>query len=192
MSKGKNSLTYTIQNIVVRLSLNCNLNLEKIEVCFKNCSYNPNHFPGLFLRINAPKSVLIIFRTGKIILTGIKLFQDIDYILEYLISQFHREKIVQVDLTKDNFDVEVVNIVITADLNNKIDIDLASLSLKNAIYDPEVFPGLIYRHNDQIKGTFLIFSTGKLVFTGIAQESLIEPSLISLGRLLKTMDLFKQ
>ena len=75
--------------------------------------------------------------------------------------------------------------------NNKIDLDLASLSLKNAIYDPEVFPGLIYKQNDEIKGTFLIFSTGKLVFTGIAQESLIEPSLISLGRLLKSMDLFK-
>lgn len=192
MSKGKNSLTYTIQNIVVRLCLNCNLNLEKIEDRFKNCSYNPNNFPGLFLRIKAPKSVLIIFNSGKIILTGIKLFQDIDYILEYLISQFHREKIVQFDLIKDNFDVKVVNIVITADLNNKIDLDLASLSLKNAIYDPEVFPGLIYKHDDNIKGTFLIFSTGKLVFTGIAQESLIEPSLISLGRLLKTMDLFKQ
>ena len=191
MSIGKNSLTYTIQNIVVRLSLNCNLNLEKIGDCFKNCSYNPNRFPGLFLRIDVPKSVLIIFRSGKIILTGIKLFQDIDYILEYLISQFYREKIVQVNLIKDDFDVEVVNIVITADLNNKIDLDLASLSLKNAIYDPEVFPGLIYKHNDQIKGTFLIFSTGKLVFTGIAQESLIEPSLISLGRLLKSMDLFK-
>jgi transcription initiation factor TFIID TATA-box-binding protein len=192
VSKGKNSLTYTIQNIVVRLSLNCNLNLEKIRDCFKNCSYDPNHFPGLFLRIKAPKSVLIIFRTGKIVLTGIKLFKDIDCILEYLILQFNQEKILQVDLIKDNFDVTIVNIVITADLNRKVDLDLASLSLNNAIYEPEVFPGLIYKHNEIIKSTFLIFSTGKLVFTGISQESLIEPSLISLGRLLKRKDLFKQ
>ncbi len=192
MSKRKNSLTYTIQNIVVKLSLDRNLDLVKIGDSIKNCSYNPNHFPGLFLRIKAPKSVLIIFRSGKIILTGIKLFQDIDYILKYLISKFNQEKIVQVNIIKDNFNVEIVNIVITADLNNKIDLDLASLSLKNAIYDPEVFPALIYKHYNQIKGTFLIFSTGKLVFTGIAQMSLIEPSLISLGQLLKRMELFKE
>ena len=109
-----------------------------------------------------------------------------------MITQFNQEKILQVDLIKENFDIKIVNIVITADLNRKIDLDLASLSLNNAIYEPEVFPGLIYKHNEIIKSTFLIFSTGKLVFTGISQENLIEPSLISLGRLLKSKDLFKQ
>jgi len=191
LSTSKNSLTYVIQNIVVRLDLNRNLNLNKINSCFSNSSYNPNRFPGLFLRINTPKSVTIIFRSGKIILTGIKRFNHIDSILQFLITQFNQEKIVKDIILKDDFNIKVVNIVITADLNSKIDLDLASLMLENAIYEPEVFPGLMYKHNNPVKSTFLIFSTGKLVCTGIDRKDKIEPSLINIGRLLKNKGLFK-
>ena len=192
MSTSRNSLTYVIQNIVVRIDLKCNLNLDNIGECLSNSSYDPRRFPGLFLRINAPKSVLIIFRSGKIILTGIKVFDDIDSILEFLITQFNHKKLMNNSLVKEKFKVKVVNIVITADLNNKIDLDLASIILENAIYEPEVFPGLMYKHDDPVKSTFLIFSTGKLVFTGIDRKEVIEPSLISIGRLLKNKGLFKE
>lgn len=191
MSTNKNSLTYIIQNIVVRLELNRDLNLNKIGNCLSNCNYNPNRFPGLFLRIRAPKSVLIIFRSGKIILTGIKIFNDIDSVLEYLIIQLNHDDLLNGTLFKQDFKIKVVNIVITADLNNKIDLDLASLILENAIFEPEVFPGLIYKHYDPVKSTFLIFSTGRLVFTGIDRKEVIEPCLISIGRLLKDRGLFK-
>ena len=191
MSTDKNSLTYVIQNIVVRLDICRKLNLSAVLSSLANSTYDPNRFPGLFLRINAPKSVLIIFRSGKIIITGIKLFEDIDSILEILITQFNQKKLLNNTLIKKNFKVKVVNIVITADLNNKIDLDLASLILENAIYEPEVFPGLMYKHNDPVKSTFLIFSTGKLVFTGIDRKEVIEPCLISIGRLLKNKGLFK-
>lgn len=192
MSINKTSLTYTIQNIVVRINLKCNLNLDKIEECLSNITYNPRRFPGLFLRINAPKSVLIIFRSGKIILTGIKLFKDIDLIIKILTTKLNHKQLMNNALLKGNLKVKIVNIVITADLNNKIDLDLASLILENAIYEPEVFPGLIYKRKEPVKSTFLIFSTGKLVFTGIDRKDVIEPSLISIGRLLKNKGLFKQ
>lgn len=191
MNLNKTSLTYTIQNIVVRIDLKCRLNLDSIAEYLSNINYNPKRFPGLFMRINAPKSVLIIFRSGKIILTGLKLFEDIDFIIEFLASKLNHKKLMNNGLLKENFKVKIVNIVITADLNNKIDLDLASLVLENAIYEPEVFPGIMYKHTDPVKSTFLIFSTGMLVFTGIDQKDVIEPCLISIGRLLKNKGLFK-
>lgn len=191
MSKSENSLTYVIQNIVVRLILNQKLDLNKINESLSNCSYNPGRFPGLFLRVKEPKSVLILFRSGKIILTGIKIFEHINTVMQILITKLNEKKILGMLVSKGSFSVKIVNVVITADLNNKIDLDLASLLLDNAIYEPEVFPGLMYKQNSPVKGTFLIFSTGKLVFTGIDKKDVIEPCLINIGRLLKNKGLFK-
>jgi transcription initiation factor TFIID TATA-box-binding protein len=143
------------------------------------------------MRIIDPKSVLIIFHSGKIILTGTKIFDDIDFIINILIQQFNREEIVKNKLSKEDIEIEIVNIVITADLHNKIDLDLASLVLENTIYDPEVFPGLIYKDYEPVRCTFLIFSTGKVVFTGIARIDVINPCLINLERLIRDKNLFK-
>lgn len=191
MSQSKSSLTYVIQNIVVRVNLNCKLDLNKISDRFPNISYDSNRFPGLFMRIIKPKSVLIIFHSGKIIITGTKIFDDIDFILEILIEQFNKENIAKNKLKKENFEIEIVNIVITADLHNKIDLDLASLVLENSIYEPEVFPGLIYKHYEPTSCTFLIFSTGKIVFTGINRVDIIKPCLDNFERLIRNNELFK-
>jgi len=191
LNENKNSLTYSIQNIVVKLNLNLSLNLIKVQSSLKNCNYNPSRFPGLFLRINFPKSVFIIFRNGKMILTGLKKFDDIDHVLVFLLEQINSENIVSIKLRKENVEYKVVNIVITADLHNKIDLDLASVVLENAIYEPEVFPGLMYKNNNPVKSVFLIFSTGKIVFTGINNKEVIEPCLIHIGKLIKDEGLFK-
>ena len=63
----KRSLTYTIQNIVAKTSLNLDhdLVLNTINTTLKNTEYNPKRFPGLFLRFRHPKCVIIIFRNGK-------------------------------------------------------------------------------------------------------------------------------
>lgn len=125
------------------------------------------------------------------ILTGLKKFDDIDHVLVFLLEQINSENIVSIKLRKENVEYKVVNIVITADLHNKIDLDLASVVLENAIYEPEVFPGLMYKNNNPVKSVFLIFSTGKIVFTGINNKEVIEPCLIHIGKLIKDEGLFK-
>jgi transcription initiation factor TFIID TATA-box-binding protein len=191
LSNSRNSLTYSIQNIVVKLNLKIDLNLKKIQDCLENCEYNHNRFPGLFLRVSSPKSVFIIFKSGKVILTGLKRFNDIEHVLEYLIIQLNNENVLDKQIVKNNIEKDIVNIVITADLYHKIDLDLASVLLENAIYEPEIFPGLIYKNSNPVKSVFLIFSTGKIVFTGIDREDNIEPCLITIGRLIKDRGLFK-
>lgn len=188
------SLTYTIQNIVVKSSLKClsnpnlELDLKKLSEKLDNAEYNSNRFPGLFLRLNNPKCVIIIFRNGKLILTGIKSFDDVNSVIDRVILQLIDTLQMHIELAL--MGSQIVNIVITADFFKKINLDLAAIQLENSIYEPEVFPGLVYNCVKPVKSVFLIFSTGKVVFTGIHDRGLIEPALISLGKLIKRKDLF--
>ena len=186
------SLTYTIQNIVVKSCLNIkeNLDLLLLSEKLKNAQYNKDRFPGLFTRFSHPKSTIIIFRNGKLILTGLKSFSHIDLILERLILRLN--KIITINLKKGFIETQVVNIVVTADFEKTINLDAASVKLNNSIYEPEVFPGLSYNISTPVKAVFLIFSTGKVVLTGIRLEKDIEPVLAKLGRLLKEEKLFKK
>lgn len=184
------SLSYSVQNIVVRTSLNLEkeLNLKEINKKLINTDYNPERFPGLFLRFRHPKCVVIIFRNGKLVLTGLDSFDHINVIIERLILKFN--EILKININRRSIIPEIVNIVITANFFKQINLDLAAIKLENAIYEPEVFPGLIFKSINPIKSVFLIFSNGKIVFTGIRDKSKIEPALINLGRLLNEEKLF--
>ncbi|MBY8992039.1 MAG: TATA-box-binding protein [Candidatus Lokiarchaeota archaeon] len=191
-SRGNtSSLTYTIQNIVVksRLDIEENLDLLLLSENLKNAQYDKDRFPGLFTRFNHPKSAIIIFRNGKLILTGLKSFSHVDLIIERLILRLN--EINSISLKKGAIDTQVVNIVVTADFARIINLDSASIILNNAIYEPEVFPGLSYKISAPVKAVFLIFSTGKIVLTGIRMEKDIEPVLAKLGRLLEDQKLFR-
>jgi transcription initiation factor TFIID TATA-box-binding protein len=189
--KERNSLTYSLQNFVVksRLPTKEDLDLSLLVNKLDNTQYDSNRFPGLFLRLKNPKCVFIIFRNGKLILTGLKSSDNIELVLETLLLKL--EKIEEIKLSKDQIKSEIVNIVVTANLFREINLDAAAIKLLNAIYEPEVFPGLIYRSYSPVKCVFLIFSTGKIVLTGVRDELVIENLLINLGRLLKEEDLFR-
>ena len=186
------SLTYTDQNIVVKADLGINpdlsLDLEKITKTIDNVEYDKKRFPGLFLRILDPKCVAIIFRNGKMILSGLKSFNNIDIIISRIISEFKSK--VKIKINIKAVKSEIVNIVTTAELDDRIDLDLAAIKLENIIYEPEIFPALIYKSETPVKCVFLVFNNGKMVLTGIKEADSIEPALIYFGKLLKTKELF--
>jgi len=187
-NKDKNELTYTIQNIVVKSSLKREIDLDYLSLKFSNSQYNSTTFPGLFIRYTNPKSVIIIFKSGKIVITGVLKFIHLPAIIEKLIYNLaHKTKY---DINIKSISTEIVNIVITANYHRKINLNLAIIRLTNAIYEPEIFPGIIYKTQRPYKNLFLIFSTGKVVLTGINKKEIIEPTLISLGKLLKKKMLF--
>jgi len=186
----KNTLTYTIQNIVVKSTLNIksDIDLIKLVKLLKNTEYNKERFPGLFFRITDPKCVVIIFRTGKMILTGIKAFTHIKKIVDFIVKELN--KTLKANIKRDMVNSEVVNIVATASFENQINLDLSAITLNNVIFEPEVFPGLIYKCVNPVKCVFLIFNSGNVVLTGIREEKAIEPALINLGRLIRKEKLF--
>ena len=190
LKDDKRSLSYVIQNIVVKEILNQeeNFDLNEILINLNNAEYNPKRFPGLFIRFTHPRCVIIFFRNGKLILTGLKLFNQIELVIKRLI--FKLNDIFKIRIDPNSIKPQIVNIVITANFYKEINLNLAAIRLDNTIYEPEVFPGLIYKTTNPIKSVFLIFRTGKVVFTGIREKKIIEPALIRLGNLLDEEDLF--
>ncbi len=186
------SLTYTVQNIVVKVELGINpdlpLDLEKITRTFNNVEYDKKRFPGLFLRMLDPKCVAIIFRNGKMILSGLKSFNNVDIIISRIITEFKSK--IKIKINIKSVKSEIVNIVTTAELDDKIDLDLAAIRLENTMYEPEVFPAIIHKSKIPVKCVFLVFNNGKIVLTGIKEEDSIEPTLVYFGKLLKTKELF--
>jgi len=131
----------------------------------KHTEYNPDTFPGLIYRIQAPKSTILVFSTGKLVLTGLKKEKDVGPITQKVLKVISKygAKI------KSEPEIKIQNIVASGDLNLKLNLDLMSISLERALYEPEVFPGLIYRMQNP-KVVFLIFASGKIVCVGAKSE----------------------
>ena len=186
------SLTYTIQNIVVKANLNLkpdlSLDLEKISEKIDNVEFDKNRFPGLFLRIVDPKCVAIIFSNGKMILSGLNSFNDIDVIISRIVAELKSK--IKIDIDIISIHSEIVNIVVTANLYDKINLDLAAIKLDNIIFEPEIFPALIFKSTIPVKCVFLVFNNGKIVLTGVKEKKSIEPALLNFGKLLKKQKLF--
>lgn len=79
----------TIQNIVASADLNSELDLNAIAISLRleNIEYEPEQFPGLIYRINKPKVVLLLFTSGKIVITGAKAIEDLNAAMEEIVKE---------------------------------------------------------------------------------------------------------
>lgn len=111
-----------------------------------------------------PKSVALIFASGRVVLTGILRHEDIDVSLQNLLDMLRKAGVT----CRDNPDVAVKNIVCTYNLGNECNLVRIMAALMDhewVEYEPESFPGLVCRITDP-KIVFLLFSSGKAVVTG--------------------------
>jgi transcription initiation factor TFIID TATA-box-binding protein len=150
-----------IENIVASTSLGTNVQLNKIVSKMEGVEYEPEQFPGLVYRIAQPKAAALIFGSGKIVCTGARSIKDVNEVFNKVI------KIIEKSGTKvpRGFKVQVENIVASAKLDANLNLDTIAFNLENSEYEPEQFPGLVYRMNDP-KVAFLFFGSGKIVCTG--------------------------
>jgi transcription initiation factor TFIID TATA-box-binding protein len=187
--KSQYSAKWKIQNVVVSVELKRKLDLKQITEAYKDAEKNMNRFPGICLRLTKPKCAILMFSNGKMIITGLKYTKDAQVVVDKVIE---RLKHIEIEV-KEKPKMEIVNIVISLALSNKyINLDEASLSLMHSIYEPEVFPGLIYRVYEPFKAVFLIFSSGKIVLTGIKAEKNIESAIVHIGKTLKELGLLEE
>ncbi|MCK4973288.1 MAG: TATA-box-binding protein, partial [Candidatus Heimdallarchaeota archaeon] len=129
-------------------------------------SYNPETFPGLILKIKKPKISSLVFSSGKLVLTGAKSTQMVHEGVQQMI------KILRTVGTKITEEPEIIvqNIVASGHFNKRtINLELAALWLEHSMYEPEQFPGLIYRLAEP-KTVLLLFQSGNLVCTGAKTE----------------------
>ncbi|KAI6199930.1 CBR-PTD-2 protein [Aphelenchoides besseyi] len=153
--------TPVMQNVVCTVSLGCQLDLKKIALHTRNAEYNPKRFNAVIIRIREPRSTALIFTSGKMVCTGAKSEQA----SKIAARKFAR--IIQKIGYSVKFDQFVVqNMVGSVDV--KFPIQLECLAITHAqfsTYEPELFPGLIYRMVKP-RAVLLIFFSGKVVITG--------------------------
>jgi transcription initiation factor TFIID TATA-box-binding protein len=153
-----------IVNVVVSTKIGNDIDLEYVADILDNSEYEPEQFPGLVCRLSDPKVALLIFRSGKLNCTGAKSKEDaiiaINKVMGYL-----REA--GLDLI-DTPEVKVQNMVATAELGMEPNLDDLS-TLERTEYEPEQFPGLVYRMESP-KVVLLVFGSGKVVITGLKNK----------------------
>ena len=159
----ENSKSPKIENIVASGSIADAIDLEVISTTIDNCELNKKRFPGAVYRIQDPKIAMLIFSSGKVVLTGVKSKEDLARGLDILTQKMKEAGVLCYDKPK----VAVTNMVCSYDMGNKINLNkvVMTLSLESIEYEPEQFPGLVYRISDP-KVVALLFSSGKIILTG--------------------------
>ena len=137
------------------------MNLYHLSQKARNAEYNPKRFSGVVMRITNPRTTALIFSNGKIIVLGAK---RVD---EAKIAAKKFAKIIKkcgYQVRFSNFNVQ--NIVATTDIHFKLKLGKVCDMYPDLVkYEPESFPGVVYKMPEP-KVTLLIFSSGKIVFTG--------------------------
>ena len=75
--KVKKDAEVTIQNIVSSINLGGKVHLEKAARTLPRSMYEPEQFPGLIHRMLDPKTVILVFSSGKLVCTGAKNEEDV-------------------------------------------------------------------------------------------------------------------
>ena len=108
-----------------------------------------------------PKAAALIFGSGKIVCTGARSVSDVKEVFKKVVSIIQSLRI----KVPRNYKTQIENIVASARLDAKLNLDKIAFKLENSEYEPEQFPGLVYRITDP-KVAFLLFGSGKVVCTG--------------------------
>ncbi|TFG18512.1 MAG: TATA-box-binding protein [Promethearchaeota archaeon] len=154
------SISLKVENVVASIRLASYIDLETLTQQFSDVEEKTN-FPGLVIKIKNPKATILLFRSGKIVITGTKSVKSLPTIVSKV-----RNRLSELDIELDvEPKIKVENVVSSGGFGVPLNLDLISISLDRTIYEPEVFPGLIYKV-DEPKVCFLLFSSGKIICTG--------------------------
>jgi transcription initiation factor TFIID TATA-box-binding protein len=163
MKKDSSAEKLSTSNVVGLTKIADELDLEKLYVELENTSYEPEQFSGLIYRNDDPMGTVTLFSTGKILCTGAKSPKFVKKIISQLVDKL---RFLDVPIL-NNYKVRIKNFVFTKTLGQPINLAKVALSfgLENVDYEPEDFPGLVYRNEDP-KATFILFESGKIICTG--------------------------
>ncbi|MGD8543760.1 MAG: TATA-box-binding protein [Candidatus Bathyarchaeota archaeon] len=163
MPKVKASVN--IENVVASATLNQKVDLNAVVKGYPGVEYRPEQFPGLVFRLKRPKTATLIFNSGKMVCTGAKSEKEARRAVMKVIKELKKSGIIIIGKPE----LKIQNIVASANLFGMIDLEKAAYTLGKTMYEPEQFPGLIYRMQEP-KVVILLFASGKLVCTGAKRE----------------------
>lgn len=166
-----------IHNVVASCSTDVKIPLSRLAMELEGTEYEPEQFPGLVYRINKPKSAALIFNSGKIVCTGTTSAEEAKLAIKKLIENI---KALGVEVNKVK-DLTIQNMVASTQLDGELNLNQIAFELEGTEYEPEQFPGLIYRLDDP-KVVFLLFRSGKVICTGGKSRESVEESIKKLKK----------
>ena len=161
-----------IENVVASATLRQNIDLNSVVRAFPSVEYRPAQFPGLVFRLKKPKTATLIFGSGKMVCTGAKSERQAKRAVRKVVRELKDNGIVILRRPI----IQVQNIVASASFGVRIDLEKSVYHLGRTMYEPEQFPGLIYRM-DEPKVVILVFASGKIVCTGAKKEEEVYESI---------------
>ena len=154
-----------VENIVASTSFADKLDLDAIAQALDEAEYEPEQFPGLVYRLDDPKTATLLFRSGKANCTGAKNIENVRKTVDIIADKLRN---LGIDVyKKEDLKIVIQNIVAISDLGTELNLNEVAmgLGLENVEYEPEQFPGLVYRLEEP-KVAMLLFGSGKIVCTG--------------------------
>ena len=175
-----------VENIVASTIFAEKLDLDVIATSLEEAEYEPEQFPGLVYRLSSPKTATLLFRSGKANCTGAKNLEDVRKTIDIIADKLKK---LGVKVYKD-LEIVVQNMVATADLGGELNLDEVAVAfgLENVEYEPEQFPGLVYRVKEP-KVVMLLFGSGKIVCTGGRNTEDVSTAVQDLSEKLNSMGL---
>ena len=150
-----------IENVVASTTLDRRMPLDRIAIYLENTEYEPEQFPGLVYRLEEPKAAALIFGSGKVVCTGTQSPEQAKEAVHKIIDEL-READVEIGTKPD---ITVQNMVASSEVGATLNLNQIAFELVGTEYEPEQFPGLVYRL-DEPNVVFLLFSSGRIVCTG--------------------------
>jgi transcription initiation factor TFIID TATA-box-binding protein len=151
-----------IQNMVGVVNLNCPIDLREIAMSAKNAEYNPRRFISVVIRLRDPRTTVLLFRSGKIVIAGARTEHQTRLGARKVARLI--QKLGHPNVTFNDFTIS--NMVGAADVRFPINLyQFAHDHSQYAEFEPEIFPALIYRMQN-LPVVLLIFVNGKVIITG--------------------------
>jgi transcription initiation factor TFIID TATA-box-binding protein len=189
LTELKKELDIKIENVVASASLEHGIDLQAVVKAFPTVEYRPEVFPGLVFHTKRPKTAILMFRTGKMVCTGGRSEKEARKALRKIVRKLKMMGMVICGKLR----IKVQNIVASVILGGKVDLEGfyeagGKIGLGGRMmYEPEQFPGIIYRMEDP-KAVILIFASGKLVCTGTTKEEEVYQAVENLNQELDEND----
>lgn len=153
----------SMENVAGSTGIDQELDLRTLAEDLDGVSYDPDVFPGLVYRLQNPNASCLMFRSGQIVCTGASSIGDLEQAVALTFDTL-RELGLKVPAIPD---LTIQNIVTSGDLGQSLNLHTIAIGigLENVEYEPEQFPGLVYRLQEP-EVVALLFASGKVVITG--------------------------
>lgn len=157
----QSNVSIHIENVVATTTLNQKIDIKKTIQKFNSAQYEPKKFPGVIIRQNSPRSVILFFESGSIVCTGAKSEEMTISAIQNFISKIRSKS----KNYSQNSKIKIENMVASCDLGDKIHLEQTARVLPRSIYEPDQFPAVIHRLSYP-NTVALIFASGRMVCTG--------------------------